>query len=46
MRCILGSDDPTPMGTSFRAELDVARGAGVDMARLEADIARRWAEIG
>ncbi len=46
VHCILGSDDPTPMGTSFRAELDVARGAGVDMARLEADIARRWAELG
>jgi len=45
VHCILGSDDPTPMGTSFPAELEVARAAGVDMARLEADAARRWAEI-
>ena len=46
VHCVLGSDDPTPMGTSFRQELEVARGAGVDMTRLEADIARRWAEVG
>lgn len=46
VHCVLGSDDPTPMGTSFQAELAVARGAGVDMTRLEADIARRWAEVG
>ncbi len=45
VHCVLGSDDPTPMGTSFRAELEVARAAGVDLARLEADAARRWAEI-
>jgi adenosine deaminase len=45
VHCVLGSDDPTPMGTSFRRELEVARASGVDMARLEADIARRWGEI-
>ena len=45
VHCVLGSDDPTPMGTSFRRELEVARASGVDMARLEADIARRWDEI-
>ena len=45
VHCILGSDDPTPMGTSFRAELEVARAAGVDLARLEADALRRWTEI-
>jgi Adenosine deaminase len=45
VHCVLGSDDPTPMGTSFPHELEVARTAGVDMARLEADMLRRWAEI-
>ncbi|MCX5745887.1 MAG: hypothetical protein NT062_25705, partial [Proteobacteria bacterium] len=40
VHCVLGSDDPTPMGTSFRAELDVARAAGVDLGRLEADTRR------
>ncbi|MBK6531481.1 MAG: hypothetical protein IPF99_18300 [Deltaproteobacteria bacterium] len=45
VRCVLGSDDPTPMGTSFRREVEVARGLGVDMAQLEADTGRRWAEL-
>ena len=42
---VLGSDDPTPMGTSFRAEHAVAREAGVDLDRLAADSGRRWTEI-
>jgi hypothetical protein len=45
VHCVLGSDDPTPMGTSFTKEVEVARSLGVDMARLEADTARRWKEI-
>lgn len=45
VHCILGSDDPTPMGTTFAKELAVARARGVDMARLEADSLRRWTEI-
>ena len=45
VHCVLGSDDPTPMGTSFREELALSRAGGVDMARLEADIARRWNEV-
>jgi adenosine deaminase len=45
VHCVLGSDDPTPMGTSFTREREVAKGLGVDLARLEADIARRWAEL-
>lgn len=45
VHCVLGSDDPTPMATSFRQELEVARAAGVDMARLEADTLRRWRQI-
>jgi adenosine deaminase len=42
---VLGSDDPTPMGTTFRDELAIARSAGVDVVKLEADMARRWTEI-
>lgn len=45
VHCVLGSDDPTPMGTTFTRELEVARTAGVDMARLEADMQRRWDEL-
>ena len=45
VHCVLGSDDPTPMGTSFRRELEVARTLGVDLARLEADARRRWTEM-
>lgn len=45
VHCVLGSDDPTPMGTSFRHELEVATRIGVDMGRLEADARRRWTEM-
>lgn len=45
VHCVLGSDDPTPMGTSFARELEVARGLGVDLQQLEADMMRRWAEM-
>jgi hypothetical protein len=42
---VLGSDDPTPMGTSFAEEWTRARALGVDMARLEEDIDRRFAAL-
>lgn len=42
---VIGSDDPTPMRTTFRDELEIARTAGIDMSRLEADMTRRWTEI-
>ncbi len=45
VHCILGSDDPTPMGTSFSRELDLARQLGVDLDRLTADTLRRWRQI-
>lgn len=45
VHCVMGSDDPTPMGTSYRGEVDVAIALGVDLARLEADGRRRWAEM-
>lgn len=45
VHCVLGSDDPTPMGTNFRRELEVARERGVDLALLERDMMRRWAEL-
>jgi adenosine deaminase len=45
VHCVLGSDDPTPMATSFRRELEVARAGGVDMARLETDALRRWTQM-
>ena len=45
VHCVLGSDDPTPMGTSFGAELVVANTIGVDVLKLEADMKRRWREM-
>lgn len=45
VHCILGSDDPTPMGTGFKNELAVAKGLGVDLVKLEADMKRRWREM-
>lgn len=45
VHCVLGSDDPTPMGTSFTKERAVAQAKGVDLVRLEADITRRWGEL-
>ena len=45
VHCVLGSDDPTPMGTSFRAEHALAAELGVDLAQLERDTQRRWTQI-
>ncbi|MCA2982041.1 MAG: hypothetical protein INH41_01980 [Myxococcaceae bacterium] len=45
VHCVLGSDDPTPMGTSFTQELARARAIGVDLPRLEADMLRRWEQM-
>lgn len=45
VRCVLGSDDPTPMGTSFTAEWERARALDVDMDALARDIARRWGQL-
>lgn len=46
VRCVLGSDDPVPLGTSFRGELALAGELGVDLARLAADSERRWRALG
>ena len=45
VHAVLGSDDPTPMGTTFAKEWDHAPELGVDLARLEADTARRWKQL-
>lgn len=45
VHCVLGSDDPAVMGTSFRRELEVAGSLGVDLARLAADSERRWKQL-
>ena len=45
VHCVLGSDDPTPMGTTFSTEWARAEANGVDMVRLEADIDRRWQQL-
>ena len=45
VHCVLGSDDPTPMGASFTDEWERARGFGADMAKLEADSERRWKQL-
>jgi adenosine deaminase len=45
VHAVLGSDDPTPMGTDFRREWARAVELGADERRLEADSARRWAQL-
>jgi Adenosine deaminase len=45
VRCVLGSDDPTPMGTSFRAEHALAARLAVELEQLERDSRRRWTQI-
>jgi adenosine deaminase len=45
VHAVLGSDDPAPMGTDFAQEWERAPTLGVDVARLEADTARRWKQL-
>ena len=45
VHCVLGSDDPTPMGTCFSHEWELAQRLGVDLQRLEADTLRRWQQL-
>lgn len=45
VRCVVGSDDPTPMGSSFAGEHALAVRLGADMKRLADDTARRWRQI-
>lgn len=45
VHCVLGSDDPTPMGTSFTGEWALARSLGVDMELLQDDTERRWRQL-
>ena len=46
VHAVLGSDDPTPLGTDFAREAAAAAAVGADPARLEADATRRWAQLG
>lgn len=43
--CVVGSDDPTPMATSFTQEHALAASLDVDMARLARDTERRWKQL-
>ena len=45
VHCVLGSDDPVPMGTSFTREWAAAEGLDVDMTRLQEDMGRRWQQV-
>ncbi len=45
VHCVLGSDDPTPVQTSYRRERALAAELGADLARLDADTQRRWREL-
>jgi hypothetical protein len=45
VHCVLGSDDPTPMQTSYRRERELAADLGVDLGRLDADTQRRWRQL-
>lgn len=45
VHAVLGSDDPTPMGTTFVREWALAGELGADLGQLERDVARRWAQL-
>lgn len=45
VHAVLGSDDPTPLGTTFSDEWERAEALGVDMERLVADSRRRLAQL-
>jgi Adenosine deaminase len=45
VHCVLGSDDPTPLGSTFASEWEGARAAQADMELLAADVARRWGQL-
>jgi hypothetical protein len=45
VHCVLGSDDPTPMGTSFTVEWELAHKLGADLALIERDSERRWRQL-
>ncbi|MFN7134975.1 MAG: hypothetical protein ACK4N5_23065, partial [Myxococcales bacterium] len=45
VRCVLGSDDPVPFGTTFGEEQAKAAALGADPARLIADARRRWEQL-
>ncbi len=45
VHCVLGSDDPTPMGSTFTGELAAAAAMGADMDRLARDTERRWRQL-
>lgn len=45
VHCVLGSDDPSPMATTFAREWSVAERAGVDLVQLQRDIDRRWHQL-
>ncbi|MDP2343575.1 MAG: hypothetical protein Q8O67_21630 [Deltaproteobacteria bacterium] len=45
VHCVLGSDDPTPMGTTFAHEYELAATLGADMKLLAQDTARRWHQL-
>ncbi len=45
VHCVLGSDDPTPLGSAFDEEWRLAEQLGADMERLAADTRRRWQQL-
>jgi len=45
VHCVLGSDDPAPMATTFDREWAIAAESGVDMVKLAEDGARRWNQL-
>lgn len=45
VHAVLGSDDPTPMGTDFPSEWARALALGADERKLQADVERRWGQL-
>jgi hypothetical protein len=45
VHCVIGSDDPTPMASTFSGEWALAESLGANMGFLERDIERRWQQL-
>ena len=45
VHCVVGSDDPTPMGCTYSQERARALELGADEGQLNADVKRRWAQL-
>lgn len=45
VHCVLGSDDPTPLWSTYSGEREHAHALGADLAQLDHSVRRRWKQL-